>query len=458
MLRKNDFKLFLGVLTWGALCALNATYAQDELVDLVVGLLNDPDKDVRAVAYEQIRSEAPGEEATKKFAALLPDLSEEVQVELLSALAARGDSAAAPAVRELHAQSKSDQVRMAVISSLGKLGGVDDLPLLIRSLSSNSKEEQDAARRSLVVMPGEEASAAIAQAMSKSPPEQSVELIKVLTTRRARNTFDEILAAAVDDDASVRAAAMESLGTFAEPKHVPGMVQGVLKAEPGRERDTAEKRIMLVCHRIEDQNKQAAPLLAAMDELSPSDQNTLLSTLGRVGGPEARKVIEGKIDDAEMHRAGLEALCNWPHGSIAFRLLELARTEDEERNRRLCLRSLIRVAPLPDDRSDQLRLDLMRTAMAMCWVDDDRLLILERLKAVRTIETLRFVLPYVDQPKFAEQACLTVVELAHHSELREENREEFHAALDHVIEVSQDATIIDRAERYKTGQTWVRPK
>ena len=120
---------------------------------------------------------------------------------------------------------------------------------------------------------------------------------------------------------------------------------------------------------------------------------------------------------------------------------------------------MIRVAPLPDEqRSDELRLDLMRTAMAMCWVDDDRLLIRERLKAIRTVETLRFVLPYTDQPQYAEQACLTVVELAHHSGLREAHREEFHAALDHVLEVSQDATVLDRAQRYKKGQTWVRPK
>jgi hypothetical protein len=51
-----------------------------------------------------------------------------------------------------------------------------------------------------------------------------------------------------------------------------------------------------------------------------------------------------------------------------------------------------------------------------------------------------------------------VVELAHHRGLREPNKAEFDQALDKVIQTSQDATVVDRAQRYKKGQTWVRPK
>ena len=124
----------------------------------------------------------------------------------------------------------------------------------------------------------------------------------------------------------------------------------------------------------------------------------------------------------------------------------------------MALKAMIRVAVLPDDRSDQVRLDLLRTAMAMCRGDADRQQILDRTKAVRTVECLRFVKPYMDQARFTEPACLAIVELAHHSGLREANKEEFHRALDDVIQISKDATVIDRAQRYKKGETWVRPK
>lgn len=427
-------------------------------VQPIVALLREPDKEFRALALEQIRNDYPGAAATRQFAELLPTLPAESQVGLLRALADRGDKAAAPAVRERLSNSDNEDVRIAAIRALGKLGQPEDLPTLIEFLTGGSDTEQEAAHRSLVVLPGEEISGRIADEMREAPASVAVPLIGILKTRRARQTVPALLHAAVSDQPQVRRAAMDALREMAEPKHVSAMVQGVLKAERGQERDAAEKAVMLVCHRIENPAERDDPLLAAMDDLPQDEQTILLSTLGRVGGPDARKVIEAAIRDPNLHNQGIEALCNWPYASIAFRLLELARTDEHPGHRRRALRALIRVAPFPDGRPDQLRLDLMRTAMAMAWEEEDRRLILERSAAIRTLDTLRFVLPYTNESSYSEQACLTVVELAHHSELREKHREEFHAALDRVIETSNSATVVDRARRYKKGQTWVRPK
>ena len=68
----------------------------DELIDLVAQLLSDSDKDMRALGLEQIRTKVPGEAATQKFAAQLPKLAPDVQVELISALTDRRDAAARP--------------------------------------------------------------------------------------------------------------------------------------------------------------------------------------------------------------------------------------------------------------------------------------------------------------------------------------------------------------------------
>jgi hypothetical protein len=113
---------------------------------------------------------------------------------------------------------------------------------------------------------------------------------------------------------------------------------------------------------------------------------------------------------------------------------------------------------LSDGRADREKLDLLRQAMDMSTRDAERNLALRRASAIRIPETLRFVLPYVDRPPYAKQACETVVELAHHRGLRDNNKAEFHAALDKVIAACKDPVVIDRANRYKKGQTWVRPK
>jgi hypothetical protein len=72
------------------------------------------------------------------------------------------------------------------------------------------------------------------------------------------------------------------------------------------------------------------------------------------------------------------------------------------------------------------------------------------------VETLRFVLPYVDEASFDQAACDTIVELAHHREIRDPNKVEFNKALDKVIAVSKNPEVIERANRYKRGETWER--
>ena len=462
---KSPRSLLCGIVCCGLLLGVTASSRAadepvDELIQLVVNLLGDEDKDVRALALDQVRTEAKGQAATEQFAAQLPKLPADAQVGLLSALADRGDTAARPAVLDVMANSRAEAVRVAAIQALGFLGQADDCPTLVRWLEQASEAEKAAARASLIRLPGESAPSAIVAEMKKATPSLRASLITILAARRALDTIPDILSAALDPNPAVRAAAMTALGQLAGPEHIRGMVQGVLRAETGAERAAAEKAVMFVCSRIEQPDKRADPLLAAVDKLKPADRTIMLSTLGRVGGPGALTQVAAAIAsrDAGQHAAGLRALSNWPDASVAPQLIKLAKTDKHPGHRTTALRALIRVAPLPDGRSDIEKLELLQRAMAMSTRDAERNLALQRARAIRIPETLRFIVPYLDQPRYAQQACETVVELAHHRELREANKAEFHRALDKVMATSNDATVIDRAQRYKKGQTWVRPK
>ncbi|MCP4195248.1 MAG: HEAT repeat domain-containing protein [Planctomycetaceae bacterium] len=430
----------------------------DELVQLVVNLLGDSDKDMRALGYEQIRTEAPGKAATEKFATLLQEVPPQTRVGLLSALADRGDNSARPAVVELLQTQPTPAVRIAAIRALGLLGTTRDTPRFVEYVSQGTADERTAAIASLVALRGDDVSKAIAQQMKGAGPDTQVELIRVLTTRRALDVIPDLLQAALGADATVRSAAMQALGELGNADQIPGMVQGVLKAKRGAEQAAAEKNLMFVCRRTAQPDQQADALLDAMDQLNAADQVTLLSSLGRVGGPSALKVIEQALHDRKQHSAGLRALCNWPDASVAPQLIEVVKTDKHRGHGTTALRALIRIAPLPDGRTDLQKLDLLKQAMQLCQRDQERKLALKRASAIRVPETLRFVLPYLDQPGFTEQACETIVELAHHRNLREPNEAEFHQALDRVIATSKNATVVDRANRYKRDETWVRPK
>ena len=80
-----------------------AEEADSDLLQMVVDLVGDADRDMRALGFQQVREEVPGEAATQKFAALLPQLNAESQVGMLEALGDRGDRAARDR-RARHAQ------------------------------------------------------------------------------------------------------------------------------------------------------------------------------------------------------------------------------------------------------------------------------------------------------------------------------------------------------------------
>jgi len=431
----------------------------DELIQFVIDLLGDSDKQMRALGFEQVRSEAPGAEATKQFAAQLAKLSPDAQVGLLSALATRGDVEARSAVVATLASTKDANVRVAALAALGYLGSPDDCDRLIQSLGAGTKAEQAAAKGSLIRLQGDSVPESISKQMMIAKTSLRVALIEVLVSRRALDTIPSIMASTLDKDPQVRTAAMAAVGKVGGPEQIPGMVQGVLKAT-GSERAAAEKNVMFVCARNKDKAHRADPLIAAMKKLNRTDHNTMLSTLGRVGGPEALKIVQAAVVHRSntIHQAGLRGLFNWPDASVAPQLIHRVKKDKHASHRLAALRALIRIAPLPDGRTNAEKLELLKQCMQMSTRDTERAMILKRAAAVRIPETLRYVLDYIDDPKFSEQVCLTIVELAHHRELRGNNKTEFHAALDLVIETSKDATTLDRANRYKRDETWVRPK
>ncbi len=427
---------------------------QSDRLDTIVNLLGDSDPDMRALGLQQVREDAKGPAATKRFAAVLPKLAAEAQAGLLDALADRGDDAARPAVLEMLA-SPATEVRAAALRAVGALGTSADVPPLVQPLAKPTGPEPAAAKAGLIRLRGRAVSPAIAAELQRAGSPLKTELLGILAARRAKETIPSILAAAVDADPQVRMAAMAVLAKLAEPGHAAEMLPGVLKAASGPEREAAEKAVVLVCIGVEDANHRADFLLAAMEKLGADDRTALLPLLGRLGGPAVAKMVEAALADPDPPRreAGFRAVCNWPDASVVARLLDLVETSADPQHRTAALRALVRVASLRDKRSDAARLDLLKKAMALTTRDDERNYVLSRCPAIRTIESLRFLAPYMDQPALAQQASASVVQLAHHRELRVPHEAEFERALDAAIRTSKDPKVIDQARRYKQGRT-----
>ena len=427
----------------------------DQLIDTVVNLVSDKDKDFQAIGLQQVREEVKGAAATKRFVELLPKLSPDARAGLIDALGVRGDNTARVAVVEL-LNSPEEQVRAAALRALGFLGETGDVPLMAQSLTAGGEAEKTAAKRSLEQIRAEGVDQKIVgELKAAKDPRRQTALIEIVQLRKATAALPVLLDLALSDKADIRAAAMQALGQLARAEDIPKLVEGLLKTESGAQRDSAEKSIMLVCARIKDANERADPLLAVWERLGDEQKIIVLPTLGRIGGPKALKVLEEAFagDNALRRDAGVRALCNWPDASVAGSLLEMAQTSNSPNYRSLTLRALTRVAVLRDSRSDAERLELLKKAMTLTAGNEERNYVLERAKAIRTMDSVRFVLSYMDKPELSQRACATVVELAHYRELRDPNKAEFDKVLDKVIGICKDPTLVDYAKRYQRGET-----
>lgn len=427
--------------------------ASDESIQMIVELLGQPDVELRGLALQQVREAMPGEAATRRFAEALPNLSAEAQAALIDALAARRDAAALPAI-EKRANSTDERVQAAVLRAIGSLSGARAVPRLVEAVTDANAAKSAAAKSTLARIPGAEVNQALAKQLASAPPAVRIALLGILMERDATNIAAEILPLADDRDAATRRAALTALNKLAGPEQVPGLVTLLLKTDEPAEREAVEKALMFACARGKE-SERAAPILKVYRELPVNARVKVLPALGRVGGAEALVVAEAAMnsDHDELREAGFRALCNWPDASVAAKLLKLAKSGPSPRHQLSALRAVIRVAVLADGRSDEERLGLLKKAVALAARDEERNLAIDRAKAVRSIESLRFVVPYLDQPAHAQHACATICELAHHKELREPNKAEFDAALDRVIALSKDPKLVDRAARYKAGRT-----
>ena len=437
-----------------------AVAADGSAADMITALVANDDAEFRAVALDGIRHGSKGEAATVRFAGMLSQLAPPRQVELIRALSDRGDKAAVPAITVLVLQSPEAAVRAAAIAALGTIGSGTEVGLLLKSLAA-ADPEKAAAYQALVRLRGDDAVKQLIEAAQFGPPAVRPMVIDILAARRARAALEVLATLSSDAEPAVRLAALRACGAMGGVAQVKPMIAGLLKTAAGGERQEAERAIVAVCTKNRGAEESAKVFLDAFKTSPGEQQEQLLPTLGGIGGPAALAIVDELIasGDTAKRQLGLKAITRWPDATVAPRLINLVGKAADASERDMLVGTLIRIAPLPDNKlNDAQKLDLVRKTLALCQKDDDRARLIERANAIRTIDTFRFVTTFLDDPALAEPACKSVVELAHHRQLRDANKDEFTKALDKVIATTKNAELVERANAYKAGKTWERKK
>ncbi|MCX7426874.1 MAG: HEAT repeat domain-containing protein [Planctomycetia bacterium] len=422
--------------------------AGDKRAETILQWLSGDDAMKQQLAAQQLNT-LTGEAATKRLLDELPKLAAPGKILVLGALAARREKAVLPAVVAA-ADSDDAALKRAAITCLATVGDATVLPLLVAEISG---KDADVARESLVAISGDAVDQALLDALKQASEEQRAGLVDVLRRRRSTVAVPALLAEAGKEDAAAYGPAIAALRSLATPDDVPALIDLLLATAKGARRDEIEKTVLLVCGQTEDEAARVAPVLAVLEKADEPKRCALLPVLGRLGGKKALETIEPALasDRPAVRDAAVRALCNWPDASVAGRLLDLVKTTDSPAHRTWALRAYVRVITLKSDRPEAETLAMLQEAMKLAKDDAQRQLILDRASAVRTIETLRWVAPYLDDPAVNQAACRAVADLAHQRFLRNPNKAEFDVALKKVTEISKEPEVVARAKRYMMG-------
>jgi HEAT repeat protein len=398
----------------GALAGLAKVGAKAAL-PLVMDALGSDDPELRGTAL-RIAEELPGAQATTAIAARISSASPEAAVALIQVLAARGDAAALDAVRQA-TESENEPVRAAAIAALGSLGGVKDVPHLLRIATEGPKSDRAAARQALARLSGNGVDQALTATLDGAEPPARAVIIGALADRASTQALPTILRLARDDrDRDVRVEALRALEDLAGAEHLDALVGLVVKPKTDAERPAAEKALAAAIRRLKDKSQAAPPVLAALEKeaTEPAARCALLRIAGRIGGAEAltalRKAV--KAEDPAVKNTAIRTLANWDTAEPLADLLAIARSAEKKTHKVLALRGALRMAALPHKRPAEESVTLYAEAMALATEPQEQKTILAALAKIKHPKALEMAASLLEEKAVANEAAATVVAIA----------------------------------------------
>ena len=294
-------------------------------VPRIIAVLAGTDWTPKQVALEAIfSSRASG--LTAALAAQLPTWDVPTQAAVITALARRPDATITAAIVAA-SQHTAATVRTAAINALGDLPGDTSLVTLLATLgSSDNFEDAKLARASLARLHGPGVSAAVLAGAEKGPAQKRALFIEQIASRNLTEGLPFLHQSRHDPDATIRTAAVGSLGELAPFSDQGLLIEWAAGATDSTEQTRALRSLVSVTLRNPDTAKRALPIYVALEKAAPATVVGLLPVLGRLGGKESAECAArlALSTNATVADAAAAALARWPDRSAQPSLVMVA--------------------------------------------------------------------------------------------------------------------------------------
>lgn len=366
------------------------------------------------------------------------------QALLIYALGDLGETVALPTVLKA-AGSQAADIRYAAVQVLGKLGDAAAVPVLLAIAVDQGSELAATAQQSLIELEGAAVDAALMAQLGESQGKARAVVIDLLGQRGVTAAVPALIQAADDADQGVREAAVRALGRTVGPDQLSVLIARMVSPKTPEAAAVAKEALSTACVRMPDRDAAAATFLAAMSGASAEGKVALLDLLGVVGGAKALDgvVQAARSDNDTIKDAATRSLGNWMSADAAPALLELAKTEQNNKYKIRALRGYIRIARQLDLEAKQ-RMEMSRQAVEVAERPDEKRLAIDVLSRVPSAAALKQALPYLKDAELKETASDTAIKIS--DKIVQWSPQAVADAMKQVIEATGNQDLANRAK------------
>jgi HEAT repeat protein len=280
-------------------------------VPLLIEQLRSQDRKRLGIGLRTAR-ELPGRDVTEALAAELTQLSPDRRPMLLLALSDRNDPAVLATVHKA-AQSGPQDLRITAISILIRLGDVSSVPLLLDAAIEDDARLQQAAMETLVRLPGKNVDSDLLGRLPQARGKRQQVLIELAGQRQISEALPAAVSSLHDTDAGIRGAAVQTVGIIGQDKQAADLVKLLQETASPSERSGIRKALLSISGRC---GVGCIPHLLPLTQSRDNELHIIgLHALAIVGGPEALAAVKSSMDNAEapVQDEAVRILSTWPN-------------------------------------------------------------------------------------------------------------------------------------------------
>ena len=386
-----------------AALGLLASVAGQDAVPMLAAELNSSDGRMQAAAV-RLLSANPSPEAAQALFTSFPKVPAASQVRILTALADRGGSSARALISGA-AGAADPEVRAAALAALGSAGDKASIVALAEAAANREGVEQDAARESLYRLPGPDIDPAITAVLATANGKVKLELIRAAGERGIAEAAGALLRSAADPDREIRRESMRVLRNTANESQAPALLKLVLATNNASDRRDAGRTLVSVLKKTV--NPPVGGVISAYESALPAPvKASLLEILGQVGADEAIPTLRSALKeaDAEISRAAILALTDWPTPAPMPDLLAVTKSDQDSTCQVLALRGYIKLAAIPNQRPASESARLLAEAMSLAKRPEEKKAILAVLPTYPSQEALQLAEASLEDESVAKEA------------------------------------------------------